>query len=236
MIQAAAKRPLNLVTVNAGSSSLRIAGYRLECRSSRTGHVRLSPAPAGNPGVLSDFVLSHNLPQPDIVMHRVVHGGSRLRAPCLIDEEVKAEIKRLQTLAPLHNGIALDWIETAREAFGQGVLQGACFDTGYYANLPPAAATYALPREMSVDGPRSTAGVALRPLSQTEHMTVPQFHQLVNDGPGSGQHVGYVAYPHRFERRGKNAGTVLKVVSPGFLRKQKTGYKAFAIPLADGAH
>jgi acetate kinase len=148
MIQSASKRASSLVTVNAGSSSLRIAGYRLDSGSTRTGHVHLSPAPAGNPGVLSDFVRGHNIPQPDIVMHRVVHGGSRLRAPCLIDAQVEAEIRRLQTLAPLHNGIALDWMEAAREAFGSDVLQAACFDTGFYANLPPAAATYALPREM----------------------------------------------------------------------------------------
>lgn len=84
-----------------------------------------------------------------MVMHRVVHGGKRLAEPCLIDQLVEAEIYRMKTLAPLHNDLALEWIRAAREAFGQQTLQAACFDTGFYAELPSPAARYPLPLEFS---------------------------------------------------------------------------------------
>ena len=51
-------------------------------------------------------------------------------------------------MAPLHNAVALGWIRAGRGAFGPEVLQAACFDTGFYAELPPSVATYALPKEL----------------------------------------------------------------------------------------
>ncbi len=137
----------HILTVNAGSSSLRLADYVLDGELSRVADMHLSPSPARDPDVLVDFVRRHALGAPKLVMHRVVHGGQRLRAPCWIDAGVEDEIDRLRTLAPLHNGVALDWIRASREAFGSEVRQAACFDTGFYAELPRAAAHYAVPRE-----------------------------------------------------------------------------------------
>jgi acetate kinase len=79
------------------------------------------------------------------VAHRVVHGGPRLRQPVVIDEAVREEIFRAESLAPLHAGPALRGIEHA-EAVLPGVAQVAVFDTGFHATIPEAAATYALPR------------------------------------------------------------------------------------------
>ena len=142
------KRVPSILTVNAGSSSLRLASYTLESVPRCTAEAHLSPAPARVPDILADFVRGHAVAQPELVMHRVVHGGATLTAPCLIDAAVEAEIERLKALAPLHNGAALDWIRAARDAFGADVAQAACFDTGFYADLPPFARTYALPREL----------------------------------------------------------------------------------------
>jgi acetate kinase len=143
------QRPVpGVLTVNAGSSSLRLASYALEPAPRCTADIHLSPAPACNRDVLVDFVRGHALAQPDLVIHRVVHGGAALTQPCLIDTAVEAEIERLQTLAPLHNGVALDWIRAARDAFDIAVAQAACFDTGFYADLPSFARTYALPKAL----------------------------------------------------------------------------------------
>lgn len=49
---------------------------------------------------LREFIGSEQL---DAVAHRVVHGGVKLAATCLIDEAVEAEIEHLAALAPLHN-------------------------------------------------------------------------------------------------------------------------------------
>lgn len=139
----------HVLTVNAGSSSLRLADYVLDTEPSCVADTHLSPPPARDPDVLADFVRRHALGVPTLVMHRVVHGGLHLQAPCWIDADVESEIDRLRVLAPLHNGVALDWIRAAREAFGPEIRQAACFDTGFYAELPPAAVHYAVPREWS---------------------------------------------------------------------------------------
>ncbi len=50
-------------------------------------------------------------------------------------------------LAPLHNPGAVAGIEAARAQFD--VPHVAVFDTAFFATLPPAAATYAIPRELA---------------------------------------------------------------------------------------
>jgi len=142
------RRPVNILTVNVGSSSLRLSGYTLESPPRRAADEHHSPPPTPKPEVLQGFTRRHELGMPDLVMHRVVHGGHSLREPCFIDHSVEAEIHRLRTLAPLHNDLALEWIRAAREAFGPGSRQAACFDTGFYADLPPAAATCPLPKPL----------------------------------------------------------------------------------------
>jgi acetate kinase len=79
------------------------------------------------------------------VAHRVVHGGERFRAPVLVDDAVLREIAELRALAPLHNTPALHELEAARRRF-PGLPHVAVFDTAFHATIPPAAATYAVPR------------------------------------------------------------------------------------------
>lgn len=80
--------------------------------------------------------------------HRVVHGGPRLTRPVLIDADVLAEVDRLARLAPLHNPQAASGIRSALASFPD-VPQVAVFDTAYFADLPEAAATYPIAREVA---------------------------------------------------------------------------------------
>jgi acetate kinase len=73
----------------------------------------------------------------------VVHGGE-LRKPTLIDDALEARLRELVELAPLHNGPAVEAIDTARRAL-PAVPHIAVFDTAFHATIPPVAATYALP-------------------------------------------------------------------------------------------
>ncbi|NYD40359.1 acetate/propionate family kinase [Nocardioides panaciterrulae] len=82
------------------------------------------------------------------VGHRVVHGGARLTRPHLVDDEVLADIEHAARLAPLHNPPALEGIRSARATY-PSLPQVACFDTAFFADLPAAAATYALDRELA---------------------------------------------------------------------------------------
>jgi acetate kinase len=78
------------------------------------------------------------------VGHRVVHGGSRFRAPVLLDDDVIATIRELTPLAPLHNAPALEAVAATRRRF-LDVPHVAVFDTAFHATLPAEAATYAVP-------------------------------------------------------------------------------------------
>lgn len=82
------------------------------------------------------------------VGHRVVHGGELFHAPTLITDEVVREIAWLAELAPLHNPANVIGIEVARKDFPD-VPHVAVFDTGFFHSLPPAAAGYAIDRDVA---------------------------------------------------------------------------------------
>ena len=79
--------------------------------------------------------------------HRVVHGGERFSQPTVIDEEVKAAIRSLIPLAPLHNPANLTGIEVAQELF-PAATQVAVFDTAFHQTMPARAYRYALPTNL----------------------------------------------------------------------------------------
>ena len=87
------------------------------------------------------------------VGHRVVHGGRALVQAVVVDDAVLAEIDDLARLAPLHNPPAAAGIRSARLHY-PGLPQVAAFDTAFFADLPAAAATYALPNELTASGVR----------------------------------------------------------------------------------
>jgi acetate kinase len=74
----------------------------------------------------------------------VVHGGARFVEPVVIDDEVRAAIRELSALAPLHNEPALEAIEAAQRALPD-VPHVAVFDTAFHSTLPEEAAVYAVP-------------------------------------------------------------------------------------------
>ncbi len=88
--------------------------------------------------------------QLDIVAagHRVVHGGMVFSQPELILDPVVDMIRDLIPLAPLHNPANIDGIEVARELLPD-IPHVAVFDTGFFRDLPPAAALYAINAEVS---------------------------------------------------------------------------------------
>lgn len=134
-----------ILTINAGSSSVRLAALATP---------GLTPVAACRYEIASaaeaaeEFARHlHELgaPSPAVVVHRIVHGGSRLTSPCLIDAAVEREIEALTPLAPLHQPAALALIRAAREVPGLAVPQLAVFDTAFYRDMPAAAQSYALP-------------------------------------------------------------------------------------------
>lgn len=83
----------------------------------------------------------------DAVGHRVVHGGSTFTETVKIDEKVKAKIKQLFDLAPLHNPANLEGINVAEEIFNSAV-QIAVFDTAFHQTIPEVAYKFAIPNKL----------------------------------------------------------------------------------------
>ena len=79
---------------------------------------------------------------PEVIAHRVVHGGGRLPEVVRIDPEVLRVLREVTPLAPLHNGPALEGIEATLDA---GVPLVAALDTAFHATLPERAWRYAIP-------------------------------------------------------------------------------------------
>jgi acetate kinase len=82
------------------------------------------------------------------VGHRVVHGGPDLYQPTVIDDALVDTLESLAPLAPLHNPPAVLGIREARKAFPD-VPHVAVFDTAFFHDLPAAAATYAIDRDIA---------------------------------------------------------------------------------------
>ena len=82
--------------------------------------------------------------EPDVVGHRVVHGGTCFRSAVRVDASVRRELEALTDLAPLHQPKSLAGLDAVGRAL-PNVPAVACFDTAFHTTLPAAAFTYALP-------------------------------------------------------------------------------------------
>ena len=82
-----------------------------------------------------------------MVGHRIVHGGNSFSNTTLITAEVKQEIQKYATLAPLHNPGNLEGILVAEEFFPLA-KQVAVFDTAFHQTIPEKAKKYAIPNKL----------------------------------------------------------------------------------------
>jgi acetate kinase len=87
------------------------------------------------------------------VGHRVVHGGTEFTAPVRIDDAVMAKLEKLCPLAPLHQPHNLAGIRAVAAA-QPDLPQVACFDTAFHRAHPELADWFALPRRFHDDGIR----------------------------------------------------------------------------------
>jgi acetate kinase len=83
----------------------------------------------------------------DAVGHRVVHGGNSFSSTSKVTPEVKDEIKKLFSLAPLHNPANYAGIEVAEKVFDKAI-QVAVFDTAFHQTIPEHAHRYAIPEDL----------------------------------------------------------------------------------------
>ena len=140
-----------VMTVNSGSTSVKLAAYEAlgVSRPIRIAHGQFAGVVPSVHDALKAFLKS--LPRkPEVVAHRVVHGGTRFTGPARLEASVLAEIRKLSELAPLHNPKALQWIEASQALCGPDVTQLAAFDTAFFAAMPRVAGEYALAARFGV--------------------------------------------------------------------------------------
>jgi acetate kinase len=135
---------MNILALNAGSSSLKFRLLRIDGAEGAEGHSLAEGAVKDIEQVFHACASFHI----DASAHRVVHGGPRLREPTRITDDVLATIRSASQLAPLHNDAALAGIEGARKRFPDAPAV-AVFDTGFHQSIPEIAWRYALPRELA---------------------------------------------------------------------------------------
>lgn len=172
-----ALRSQKVLTINSGSSSLKLALYEMAKEESllcsievnrigeSTGELRMAGAGRRSRDLQGNF-RNHNealesalhvLKEQgfdggiDAISHRIVHGGAQYEEPQRITADLIAELQALQPLDPDHLPQALAGIETLGRTHAN-VPQFACFDTSFHRTMPRVAQLCPLPLKYFDDG------------------------------------------------------------------------------------
>jgi acetate kinase len=171
-----------ILTINAGSSSLKFSIYRIDDHSELSLNFEGAASPLDKIPVLKikdasgsqlsdqtwdrcpEFseILSAVMERSETLIgtdtlfavgHRVVHGGPDHTCPELITPKLLDTLTHLTPLAPLHEPHNLHPIHLLA-ALRPHLPQVACFDTAFHHSLPPVATRFGLPRTYEADGLR----------------------------------------------------------------------------------
>jgi acetate kinase len=134
---------VRVLVVNAGSSSLKLR--LLEDDDTIEHSADLAAGPDGFDMAKLAEVLQR-WGKPDLVGHRIVHGGMVFTGPVRINDAVREQLRDLTDLAPLHQPKSLAALDAVTAQLPD-VPAVASFDTAFHTTIPAAAATYAVPRE-----------------------------------------------------------------------------------------
>jgi acetate kinase len=167
-----------LLTLNAGSSSIRFAVYHEDLGRGMSGKIdriglpgstlQFQETPAAGREVEKILAPDHSaaashlidwleervgFPIIQAVGHRVVHGGPNNFEPRQVTQELLEELKRISPFDPEHLPAEIRLIEFLQERFPD-LPQVTCFDTGFHRDLPTVARLLPIPRRLSREGVR----------------------------------------------------------------------------------
>lgn len=167
-----------VLTINAGSSSLKFSlyrqGYALELvLSGKFDRIRLPEGRlylhrANGEGERPIDLPDHDACMPTLLQvvetelgggslravgHRVVHGGPRFTAPAPVTAEMLAALAEYKLFAPQHVPMQIAIMEAFRRRLPD-VPQVAVFDTAFHADLPMVAKLLPIPRRYFEKGVR----------------------------------------------------------------------------------
>ena len=167
---------MNVLIVNAGSSSLKYQLFDTESKSvlAKGGCERIGltggkiehKVPGKDPYELSTDMNTHEdairnvislltdgergcistMAEIGAVGHRVVHGGPYFSGSVLADADVLEKVEKCKDLAPLHIGPSLVGIHACMDVM-KNVPQVLVFDTAFHSTMPEEAYLYPIPYE-----------------------------------------------------------------------------------------
>lgn len=134
-----------ILTCNAGSTNTKLAafdGNTLE----RKGHAVLHSS-----AEVTEWLCAIGSLGVQAIGHRVVHGGREFTQPTRIAPETLAKLAAYNALAPLHQPVALHWIEETRRLYPD-TPHIACFDTAFHHTMPEIERRLPLPGHYHDEG------------------------------------------------------------------------------------
>ena len=162
-----------ILSVNAGSSSLKFTGFKMpeeevivsglferigiagSCDKIKLNGEKIKkerdlPNHEEAVKILIDELLLNgvikSLDEIEGVGHRLVHGGEKYANSVIIDDDVISTVTELIPLAPLHNPANLIGVETFKKLL-PNVLNVAVFDTAFHQTMDKSAYIYPVPYE-----------------------------------------------------------------------------------------
>ena len=83
----------------------------------------------------------------EAVGHRIAHGGEKLKASCLIDDEVITYLESIVPINPLHGPPAIAGMRGCRKLMANVPMVGV-IDTSFHSTMPEKAYIYPIPYEL----------------------------------------------------------------------------------------
>lgn len=162
----------HILTINAGSSSIKFALFELNETFKRrlagqiehigspdavikltdqaSGQTEQHPVKEDDHGGYTRLLIetiTRHVSADEIVAvgHRIVHGGARFSDPHEITADVIAELEKLSPFDPEHLPAEIAMIKALSEAYPR-LRQVACFDTAFHRAMPSVAKILPIPR------------------------------------------------------------------------------------------
>lgn len=172
---------VNILTVNAGSSSLKLVLFSVNPATPSFERVfEISIVDIGQPLARLNFVedderrveqcvVADHAAAIELIIqkvadrisidsiaavgHRIVYGGKDYSQPTRITDDVEERLRSFASFDPEHVPAALQFIDTLRQRFAH-ITQVACFDTAFFHDLPRVAQIVPIPHKYDSQGVR----------------------------------------------------------------------------------
>ncbi|HMI76512.1 MAG TPA: acetate/propionate family kinase [Steroidobacteraceae bacterium] len=144
----------HILTINAGSSSIRFALFATGERQVRLMDEKMERIGGEAASVTADRLLqklkTQSMAAPDAIGHRVVHGMLHTQ-PERVTPGLLQELRRITPYDPEHLPREIALIEALQQRFSD-VPQVACFDTAFHRHMPAVATQLPIPRRYLAKG------------------------------------------------------------------------------------